>query len=387
MIRTFQYRLYPSAAQDAALDFLLWQGRNLYNAALEQRITTYRETGKGLSYPQQWAHFRDLRHEQPETLGRLNATCIQQLLRRLDKSFTAFFRRIKEGGKPGFPRFKGRHRFHSLEFQHGDGCQLRGLEERPVFYVQNVGELKLEWHRPLPEGAQIQHVVLKRSLGRWYVNLQLEIPAVEAPVHQGPAVGIDVGLTHLLSCSDGTVYENPHWLRRSLQKLRRAQRRLSRRRKGSQRWRQAAFHVAQVHEQIARQRRDLWHQTSRQLVDTYSVIGVEDLTLGFMTQNHHLALSAHDAALGMLRPMLAYKAESAGCQVVAVDPRGTSQRCSSCGRIVRKALRCRVHRCPHCGWVEDRDTNAARNILRLTLEALGRSVQAVTWAEVGPCVA
>jgi putative transposase len=121
-IRTYKYRLYPRNAEERALDFLLWQGRNLYNAALEQRISVYEETGRGVSYYDQWAHFRDERRASPDTLGKLNATCVQQLLRRLDKSFKAFFRRLKAGEKPGFPRFKGRSRFHSLEFRHGDGC-------------------------------------------------------------------------------------------------------------------------------------------------------------------------------------------------------------------------------------------------------------------------
>jgi putative transposase len=154
MRRTYKYRLYPNRTQAEALDFLLWQGRTLYNAALEQRIKTYKETGKGISYPEQWAHFRDLRNASPDTLGKLNATSVQQMLRRLDKSFAAFFRRLKAGEKAGFPRFKGRNRFHSLEYRYGDGCKLREDEQgRALFYVYSVGEAKVKYHRPLPEGA------------------------------------------------------------------------------------------------------------------------------------------------------------------------------------------------------------------------------------------
>ena len=122
MLRTFKYQLRPDEAQAQALDYLLWQARLVYNAALEQRITTYKETGKGVGYPAQWAHFRDVRRAQPDGLGKLNATSLQQMLRRLDKTFAAFFRRVKAGDKPGFPRFKGHNRFKSLEFCHGDGC-------------------------------------------------------------------------------------------------------------------------------------------------------------------------------------------------------------------------------------------------------------------------
>ena len=125
MRRTYKYRLYATNAQARALDYLLWQGRKVYNAALEQRIAVTEETGKGVTYPQQWTHFRDQRRANPDTFGQLNATSIQQLLRRLDKTFKAFFRRLKAGETPGFPRFKGRHRFNSLEYRYSDGCKLR----------------------------------------------------------------------------------------------------------------------------------------------------------------------------------------------------------------------------------------------------------------------
>jgi putative transposase len=376
MIRTYKYRLYPRNAQKRTLDFLLWQGRKLYNAALEQRINAYQETGKAVSYVEQWAHFRDERHANPDTLGQLNATCVQQMLRRLDKAFKAFFRRVKAGETPGFPRFKGRYRFHSLEFRHGDGCKLRFDDQgRALFYVQNAGEIKVKYHRPLPDDATIKHVVVKRKDNKWYVCLQVdlnrsdELPNPESVAVGGPAVGIDMGLESLLALSDGTLIENPRWLRRSQRKLRVAQRRLSRRQKGSKRRRKAAGQVARLHERISNQRRDFWHKLTRNLVDTYGLIGLEDLTLDFMTRNHHLALSAHDAGLGEFQQLLRYKAEEAGIEVVTVNPRNTSQTCSGCGVIVKKGLSVRVHCCPHCGLELNRDVNAARNVLTLALNA------------------
>jgi putative transposase len=368
VIRTYQYHLYPTKAQVRSLDFLLWQGRNVYNAALEQRITVYEETGKGITYPQQWAHFRDLRRENPETLGQINATSMQQLLRRLDKAFGAFFRRLKAGEKAGFPRFKGRDRFNSLEYRYGDGCKLRFDDrDRALFYVQNAGEIKVKYHRSLPDDAAIKHVILKRRNRKWYVCLQLELPDPVVNEHPGPMVGIDMGLHSLLALSNDDTIENPRWLRTSLAKLRIAQRRLSRRQKGSRRRRKAAEQVARLHEHIANQRRNFWHQKTRELVNTYSFIGLEDLTLKFMIANPHLALSAHDAGLGEFQQLLAYKAESAGTQVVTVNPAYTSQMCSGCGRMVEKDLSVRVHRCPHCGLTLDRDVNAARNILELAV--------------------
>ena len=175
MRRTYRYRLYPTPEQSQALDHLLWQGRTLYNAALAQRIEQYRQTGKSVSYCDQWAYFKEQRHGFPELYGLLNATAVQQVLRRLDKSFKAFFRRVQAGTKPGFPRFKGHSRFHSLDYRHLDGCKLKEAEGRALFYVQNIGDLKVKRHRPLPAGARLGHVTLKRSLGKWYVCFSVEL--------------------------------------------------------------------------------------------------------------------------------------------------------------------------------------------------------------------
>jgi putative transposase len=387
MIRTYKYRLRPNRSQVERLDFLLWQSRTIYNLALEQRIDTYQQTGVGVKYTEQWAHFRDLRRENPDTFGLLNATSLQQLLRRLDKSFRAFFRRLDAGHTPGFPRFKGRDRFKSMEYRYGDGCKLRTNAQGQVkVYLQNVGEIKVVYHRQIPEGAIIKHVVIKTKNDKWYVNLMINIPDPDCtPVHQGEPVGIDMGLISLLATSQGDLYENPRWLRGSLEQLRVANRRLARRKKGSKRRRKAAKQVARLHEKIENQRKDYWHKATCDLADSHSLIAVENLNLRFMTSNKHLSLSSHDAGLRMFMELLAYKAEEAGCQLVTVNPANTSQMCSGCGSIVEKGLHIRVHRCPVCGLELDRDVNAARNILRKAFETLGSSVQDETWA-VAPCV-
>jgi putative transposase len=195
-----------------------------------------------------------------------------------------------------------------------------------------------------------------------------------------------MGLSSLLAFSDGQTLYNPRWLREGLSRLRVAQRRLSRRTKGGRRRRKAAFLVARQHEKTQNQRRDFWHKTTRQIADTYSLVAIEDLTLGFMTGNSHLALSAHDAGLGEFGQLLRYKVEETGGVVVAVDPRNTSQACSGCGGLVSKKLSVRLHSCPDCGLRLDRDVNAARNILVLALHSLGRSDQALTWRATA-CVA
>jgi putative transposase len=382
MIRTYKYRLRPNRAQTTALDSLFSQARRLYHAALEQRITTYQESGEGIRYPAQWVHFRDQRNEYPEQYGLLNATSVQQTLRRLDKAFAAFFRRFKAGETPGFPRFKGDHRFKSVEYRYGDGCKLREQDNgQQRFYLQHVGEIKLTYHRPIPEGAVIKHVVVKRVNDKWYLCLMLKLPEKEQkPVPQGRPLGIDMGLCALLATSEGELIDNPRWLRGSLSRLRVAQRRVSRRKKGSQRWRKAVRQVARLHEQIANQRNDYWHKLTRTLAERHTLIAIEDLNLRFINTNRHLALSSHDAGLGMFTQLLAYKVEETGCRLVAVNPAYTSQRCSRCGEMVEKRLSVRVHHCPGCGLVLDRDVNAARNMLASAFSSLGRSDQDGTWA-------
>jgi putative transposase len=179
-----------------------------------------------------------------------------------------------------------------------------------------------------------------------------------------------MGLYTLVALSTGELIENPRWLRSSLAQLRILQRHASRQVKGSRRRKGTLRQVARLHEHIANQRRDLQHQLSRRLVQDYDLIGLEGMSLAFMNRNRHLSLSSHDAGWGGLRLMLEYKAEEAGIPVMAVDPSFTSQKCSGCGRLVEKTLAVRVHRCPSCRLVLDRDVNAARNILQLALDTL-----------------
>jgi len=394
MFRTYKYLLRPNTEQTKRLEILLWQSRLVYNAALEQRIKTYQETGKGISSGAQWAHFRELRHNSPDTLGQLNASSLQHVLRRLDKSFTAFFRGLKTGEKPGFPRFKSRNRFRSIEYTYGDGCKLRQDEHgRMSFYVQNVGEMRMCYHRAIPDGANIKHAVIKQVNERWYVCLMLEVPdTVVQRTPTGKQVGIDVGLKSLMALSTGELIDNPRWLRESLAKLRRLQRHASRQVKGSSRQRKTYRQVARLHEKVSNQRTDTLHKISNALVAKNDLIAIENLTLGFMNRNGHLSLSSHDAGFGLFRQILEYKAEEAGIQVFAVNPSNTTRACSGCGSIVPKRLSVRVHSCPDCGLVLDRDVNAARNILSLALRRsagshpLGRSGQALT-CPVGESVA
>lgn len=240
-----------------------------------------------------------------------------------------------------------------------------------MLYVQHVGRVKIKFHRLSPFGANIKHVVLKRKATGWYVFFQLDLPPCQLPLFNcQPSVGGDMGLLRLLTLSDGTLIDNPRWLRQALDDLRRAQQRLSRRQNGSNRRKQAAQVVAKLHEHIANQRRDFWHKLTTRLVNNYGLIALENLSLDFMLRNARLSLSAHDAGLGLFRQLLDSKAVEAGCLVMTVHPAYTSQVCSVCGWLVEKPLSVRVHRCPNpaCLLELDRDVNAAINILDLALQ-------------------
>lgn len=374
MIRTYRYRLYPTASQQATLDEILRLACWLYNRALDYRRKRWAESRISVTYREQAVLWRDWRNEEPDDnpLRLLNMSAGQQVLRRLDSAYRQFLK-----GKRGKPRFQRASHFNSVNYKPGDGAQVKHHR----LYVQNVGLVRVRWHRATPVAGVLKNIVVVRKPSGWYALLQYELPEPEPAQSGAPAVGVDVGITHALALSDGTLVDSPRPLKRALRKLRVLQRAVARKQKGSANRRKAVARLARLHEHIDHQRRDFWHQTTRRLVNTYGALVLEDLRLGFMLQNDTLAQAAHDVGLGMFRELLDYKAVEAGVEVIAVNPRNTSQWCSGCGCVVPKSLSIRVHVCPECGLTLDRDVNAARNLL-----ALGRRVWALTWPG-GACVA
>jgi len=358
MLTSWNYRLYPNRTQQESLDSMLYAYRRLYNAALAERRDAYQERKESLSYNTQATGILKRLRAEDEGLATFNYSAAQHILRRLDKAFAAFFRRIKSGETPGYPRFKSRNRFNSADFTFGNGATLKNDRLR----IQGVGEIKVVWHRTIPAEARIKRVMVKRRAGKWYACFVLEIPERTPPKHPGGTVGIDVGLKSLVTLSTGESVAPPQHYRNVEVKLRRANRKASRRKKGSRRQRKAYRELASVHAHVANQRADFLHKLSHDLTDRFSVIAVEDLNVKGLARTK-LAKSVHDAGWGILLNMLDYKAASAGGLVVRVDPRYTSQDCSGCGARVKKPLSQRTHCCPECGLVLDRDHNAALNIL------------------------
>lgn len=373
MKKAYKFRLYPNRVQLEALKAMLETHRRLYNSALEERRNMYEAEGRTVSYGEQSGKLKSERKSNPY-LGATNFSSTQATLRRLDRAFKAFFRRVKAGEAPGYPRFKARGRFKSVEFpSYGDGCRL----EAGRLYLQHVGHLKVKLHRPV-EGT-IKTVSVKRSFagGKWYVILVCDVGDAPTATGEGPAVGIDLGLKSFLVTSEGEVVEPPRCYRKAQKKLRRAQRALSRKKKDSSRRRKARGGVARLHEETANQRRDFHHKEARKLVDRHGLIAHESLNVRGIAQTR-LAKATHDAGWAQFLNILASKAEEAGVQVIAIDPKNTTQVCSRCGDVpkVKKTLSARVHRCEACGYTSDRDLNAAENIL-----TLGRSVQARTYRD------
>jgi len=350
-MKTFEFKLKPTKKQEAALLAVLIGSRRLYNECLEELIDHYKETGKYLHIYEQ-----DKRHGKAQHPD-LPAVVVDTTLKRVHRSFDNFFRGLREGRKVGFPRFKGAHRWDTFSFRDA-GNHLDGNR----FKTPKIcgGSIRAIVHRPL-EGVFKFARIVKRPSG-WYVQCVCETEPNPMPENDR-AIGLDMGITYLLADSEGHFVENPKCLKASLKRLAKAQRVLARRKKGSRRRNKARKNVARIHEKIVNQRKDALHKASRYYVDRYQVIAIEDLQIGNMVRNHCLAMAISDASWGQLRWDLTYKAEGAGRVLIAVAPQYTSQKCSRCGEYVPKALSVRTHVCPHCGYIADRDTNAARNIL------------------------
>jgi putative transposase len=368
--KAFKYRLYPTRQQDAAMSAMLETHRRLYNDALAERKQAWEQVQRSVSYGEQSGRLKAARKTNP-FLAATNFSSCQATLRRLDKAFQAFFRRVKAGETAGYPRFKGRNRFDTVEFpSYGDGCRFEGR----CVYFQHIGRVKVKLHRPIV--GQIKTISFKREADGWYVVFSCDLGDVNVREAAGPAVGIDLGLKAFLVTSEGESIAPPQHYRKAQAALRRAQRKVARRQKGSKRRAKAVHALQKQHQRIGNLRRDFHHKTARALVTRYGTIVHEDLNIRGIARSR-LAKSTLDVAWGSFLQILSYKAEEAGVTVIAVPPHNTTQACSRCGTLpsVPKTLADRMHSCSHCGYVADRDLNAAQNILRL-----GSSLQDKTCA-------
>ena len=354
--KAYKYKLKPTAEQERELEQTLWRCRTLYNTALEERITAYRRCGITLTCYQQQAELPDVKAAFPE-YGDIHSQVLQDVLTRLDKTYQAFFRRVKAGQTPGFPRYQGRNRYHSFTYkQYGNGARL----DNGFLVLSKIGRVAVRWSRPL-EGTP-KTVTISKEADGWYAVISCaDVPAQPLPP-TGRETGIDVGLKVFLITADAEVVENPRLHRRGEKQLAKANKRVSRRKKGSHRRRKAVACLTRAHQTVKRQREDFHHQTALALLRQYDTIYLEDLQVANMVRNHHLAKSISDAGWAAFRSILEGKAAYAGRRVIAIPAQYTSQDCSGCGERIPKSLSVRTHVCTSCGLVLDRDENAARNI-------------------------
>lgn len=355
-MKTYKFRLYPTKEQMNTINETTHLCRRLYNALLEQRIFAYKHRGTSIDYYTQKKELPLLKKECPEYKS-VHSQVLQDVVKRLDKAYQGFFRRLKNGEKAGFPRFKGANRYSSFTYTQS-GFDLS--DDYKFIKLSKIGNVRIKCHRR-PEGRVKTCSVIEKN-GRYYVCLSCEVQKekVTQPKH---SVGIDLGIKHLAITSDGVFFEMPTFLRQAEKHITRLQKDLSRKKKGSNRRRKAKLRLAKAHEKVFNQRRDYAHKVSRILADTYKMIAFEDLNVQGMVKNRRLSKSITDAAWHQLVTFTTYKAENAGGSVVSVNPYNTSQECSNCGNIVKKALSVRTHKCP-CGYMDDRDVNAAKNILK-----------------------
>lgn len=366
MKRVYEYRIHPTAAQAATLDKTCHLLRSLYNAALQERRDAWQKQRISISRGNQSAQLKDIRAADPEYAA-INAQVMQDVVARCDLSFQAFFRRVKSGDTPGYPRFKGRGQYESFTFRQADkgyGVKLHAAAKR--LYVHGVGKVRIRLHRE-HQGKLKQVRILRRADG-WYAQFAcVDVPAKPMP-SAGRSVGLDVGISTFAATSDGALHPNPRHYENAQAALAKAQQRVSCRKKRSNRRRKAQKLVAKLHLKVARQRRDRHHKLAFKIVKENDLIAVESLNIKGLSRGT-LSKQVNDAGWGQFINILAYKAESAGRILVKVNPRGTSQACSACSAPVPKDLSVRTHRCS-CGYTADRDVNAAKNVLRL-----GRSLR------------
>lgn len=393
-MKTYKYRIYPTQEQAQQLEWTLWRCCELYNAALQERRDIWNVfKGHPNYYDLEWrkAHSPDYaisRYDQQnqifplksirEEYKEITSHVLNDVVARVDKAFQSFFRRVKNGEKPGYPRFKSHRRYDSFTFPDRGGWKVEGKS----LVLSKVGSIKIKLHRAI-EGT-IKTCSIKREGAQWYVCFACDRPQSIVYHPSEEMIGVDLGLLHFATLSTSETIENPRYYRQARKKLTKAQESLARKKRNSNRRKKAVRRVATAHRKIRNQRNDFLHKQSRRLVKTYGIIVFEDLSTKNLLRRPKpkqdeatgqflpngasakagLNTSIADAGWSQFVQYCQYKAEDAGATLLLVNPRDTSQVCSAClKKGAHKELSERTHTCTHCGVVLDRDHNAALNIL------------------------
>lgn len=380
----YQYQLRLTKSQEAEIERWLDMLRHQYNYLLADRFNWYEQNRCSINSCPLVCYLPKLRNNpdyfsQKKTLpqlkkdrpwyGVVQSQVLQDCVKRVDLAFKGFLKGDSNGKKSGRPRFKGKNRYRSFTFP--------ALSKNPVdgniLTLPKFGKVKMIYHRPIPEGFKIKTATITRKADGYYVTLSIQDDSVAnvIPVESASnPVGIDMGLKSFLIKSDGSEVPIPQYYRKAQKRLKKIQKAVSRSRKGSNNRKKVVSKLGKAHKKVADTRKDFHFKTAKGLLDSHDLVAHENLNIKGLAKTR-MAKSVLDAGWGQFLCILSVKALNAGLVTKAVNPRNTSQNCSSCGKKVPKKLKDRIHSCPHCGYKEDRDVNAAINILNL---AVGRPV-------------
>lgn len=369
---TYTFRLYPTKAQERALLDMFERCRVLYNAALQERRDGFKR-GIKINRKIQEHELTEIKNTENSGYNEIHTHILQDVITRLDLAFKSFFRRVKSGEKPGYPRFRSFGMYNSFklkDIKHNNGFSIVAGGKR--IKVSGIGKIKVKMHRAM-HGAMRQAIIKLDGDNHWCVKIicdnQKQPEIIKIPKKP---VGIDIGIKTLLACSDGTIFENIKPLKQLEDRLAKAQRALSRKQCGSNRRKTQKLIVAKIHTKIRNIREDYLHKVSRIIVDRYDFVGLEDLNVKEMIESStgkSLTKGICDIAPSSFIIKTLYKAGNAGILCLLVDPKNTSKKCSCCGNIKKELkLSDRIYKCEKCGLIMDRDLNAAKNILSLALK-------------------
>lgn len=363
MKQVYKYRLYPTKGQTEILNKTFDLCRQLYNTCLHQRIIAYRQQRKYISKFQQMKELLELKKEFPE-YNNIHSQVLQDVIKRVDRAFQNFFKKHSK-----FPRFKSFDRYHSITYPQEYELKFIGNGRNKRIYISKIGYVKIRWHRDLPKTAQIKLFHITKHGNKYHICICFEVNN-EIPkkvIAPNRSVGIDMGLEHFATLSNGTFIEYPKYLKKSENKLKLAQQMLSKKKKGSNNRLRAKKRVFNIHQKIKNQRNDFLHKISRWIANNFDVICVEDLNIKQMMMTNKYTFNKHiaDNSWAKFLQYLSYKVETLGGRIVRVDPRRTSQICCNCGATIVKDLFQRQHNCSCCGISIHRDLNSAKLVLRL----------------------
>lgn len=370
--RSYKFRLYPTDKQEKLLNNSLETCRVIYNKVLETRKLAYETEKKKISKYDcnnlivKWK-------KEDEKIKQVYSQCLQNVSERVDYAYRSFFQRIKRKDKePGFPRFKSYGRYDSMTFP-GTGFKVINHE---IIEISKIGKVKIKIHRKID--GKIKRLILKKESDKWFACIVIEKEDYDT-IERNKPIGLDLGISSFLTTSVGEKVVNPKYYdkkKKDLAKIQRKYAKLKELPKEDKKKIKVRKVLNKIHTKVKNQRKYFLHKLSRNIVNNYSHICVEQLNIKKMLKEGYTVLARHISDCGWrdFLSMLDYKAEEAGSKIIYVNPAYTSQTCSKCGMVVKKELSERIHKCGVCGYETDRDHNAAQNILRLGMESFANDI-------------